>query len=490
MRTFTAKEIEKAVNGKMISGFTDDFPVYSLSTDSREAGPKDVFFALVGKTNNAHDYIGQVLDNGCMVLVISEADRIPKEKFLGQAGDPIFILVEDTTKALQDLSRYYLNTLPLKYKLAVTGSVGKTSTRDMLYAISSVKYKTSKCIKNFNNVFGLPRSIMEFSPDTEVAVIEMGMSVKGSIEVLSELTRPDMGLITNIGMSHIMNFPEEGRMGILNTKLEMTKYFDEKAKLVINADNDILCDLDSEKANAKLIKVGSKDEYEYIVSDVKDFGDEGVSYTLTHDGKTYEVSLPVAGAHNAINSALAIAMGVQIGIEIPEAIIGLKNLELTGNRLNIKEKDGIKVIDDTYNASSESMKSAMNTLISTKGERKVAMLGEIRELGEEISRAVHFDIGHYAGEKKIDMAIFIGSVGMNMIEGWLKWNEENGYNTEKIVEMPLIYRNDELGIQAEYFPEKEMVMEGVKKHLKSGDVVLVKASNSIHLDKIVEKILE
>ncbi|MBR3706220.1 MAG: UDP-N-acetylmuramoyl-tripeptide--D-alanyl-D-alanine ligase, partial [Firmicutes bacterium] len=200
MREFTVEEIIKATGGTLVWG-RESSRVLSVCTDSRQAKPGDVFFPLIGENNDAHKFLGQVIQAGCKTLVVSDESRVPKEAFLGQSADTDIIVVEDTTRALQDLARYYLNTLPMKKKIAVTGSVGKTSTRDMLYYVAATKYRTGRSMKNFNNGFGLPLSILEFAPDTEVVVLEMGMSSPGEIIKLSELVRPDIAVITNIGVS-------------------------------------------------------------------------------------------------------------------------------------------------------------------------------------------------------------------------------------------------------------------------------------------------
>ena len=193
MREFTIAEVVSAVKGRLICG-SGDGSVLKVCTDSRLAKPGDLFFPLIGEKNNGHDYLAQVFERGCRSVIVSEPEKIPKRAFLSDGMQPDAILVENTTKALQDLAAYYLSTLPIKHKVAVTGSVGKTSTRDMMYYIASMKYKTGRNIKNFNNWFGLPLSILEFAPDTEAAVLEMGMDNFGQIETLARIAEPDIAL--------------------------------------------------------------------------------------------------------------------------------------------------------------------------------------------------------------------------------------------------------------------------------------------------------
>ena len=466
MREFTIEEILKATEGTMMWGNGANV-VYSVCTDSRLAKPGDVFFPLIGEKNDAHDFLHQVLDGGCKTIVVSDESKVPKAVFLGQSEDVNIIVVEDTTEALQKLARYYLNTLPLKKKIAVTGSVGKTSTRDMLYYVASAKYKTGRSMKNFNNGFGLPLSILEFPPDTEVAVLEMGMSSPGEIVKLAELVRPDIAVITNIGVSHVENLGS--RMGILKEKMDVCAYFSQDSTLIINADNDMLTE-ENVRGNYRLLTVGSGENNGYNVNDVCDFGDKGIKYSLCHDGKEYEVALDVPGSHNAVNSALAIAAGSLLGIAAEEAIAGLKRAELTEKRLNIKTGGRIKVIDDTYNACPESMKSALNTLAASQpetGGRRIAVLGDMFELGQE-SPQMHREVGLYAAAKKPDILVAVGKDARYYVEGAADLGKE------KIL----------------YYPDKKELLETVDLIVQPGDVVLVKASRGMAMEKIVKEIIE
>lgn len=494
MRPFTVKELTEAVNGTLVNG-SENSPVFSVCTDSRTAGAGDVFFAIVGEKNNAHSYLGQVLEKGCRTLVISEYDKVPKEQFLGQIGEPDIILVEDTTAALQKLAAYYLGTLPLKKKIAVTGSVGKTSTRDMLYFVASQKYRTARSIKNFNNNFGLPLSIMEFPGDTEVAILEMGMSVRGSIDFLAELTRPDIAVITNIGISHIENFGDEGREGILKTKLEVTNYFNGDNVLIVNSDNDLLSG-DKVNGEYRLVRVGSDRNCDFQVSGVKDYGDKGIEFVLLNGGDRapQSISLPVPGAHNAINAALAVAVAKELGIDAETAVEGLRQAELTEKRLNVKtNSNGIKVIDDTYNAAPDSVKSAINTLMATEAGknkdgrpgRHIAIIGDMYELGQETVNG-HREVGKYAAEKGVDMILAIGESAVHIYNGWV----DSVPGAEKVLDKPLISVDRAGNRQAEYFSDKNMVVENITRHIETGDVILVKASRGMHLEEVVKAIMQ
>lgn len=378
-------------------------------------------------------------------------------------GDCNVVLVEDTTKGMQLLAKYYLEKLNLK-KVTVTGSVGKTSTRDMVHSILSEKYKTGATVGNLNSDWGVPLTIFSFDDSMEAAVLEIGMDQFGEIHRLVNIIRPEVGLITNVGISHVENLGS--REGILQAKMETVDFFDEDNTLVINQSNDMLSTVESD--TYRIIRVGLEPEADYYVHDIIDHGDKGVDYVLTvkADRKTYPVHLDIPGAHNALNSAMALA-GCRIhGVEIEEGIPGLRKVVLTGSRLTIREKDGIKIIDDAYNAAPDSMKSAINTLMSMEGKRKIALLGGMNELGSESAR-YHQEVGAYAAEKEIDLLITVGEKAFDYVIG-----AREGLGEAHIL----------------HFAEKEDLYANAEKLFQTGDVVLVKASRGMEFEQIIEKL--
>lgn len=469
MKRMTVREILMATGGTLLAG-AENNTILGASTDSRQVTEENAFFAIRGLKFDGHDFVDQVLEKGCRTVVISDEKKAPDLNVLlgkteAKKDEINVILVEDTVKALQQLAKYYLGLLPLKKKIAVTGSVGKTSTRDMLYYIASTKYKTGRNLKNFNNELGLPLTILSFDEDLEVAVLEMGMDSFGEIDVLADMARPDMAVITNIGISHIENLGS--REGILKAKMEVTNYFGPESVLVVNQGCDLL-QRENVEGNYRLITVGNDGKSDYIVSNVCDFGDKGIKYTLDRNHKQYEIELPTPGAHNAINASLAIAACEVLGISVQEAAAGLKEAELTAKRLNIRGKNGIKVIDDTYNACPESMRSAINTLVATKGLRKVAVLGDMLELGPE-SQRFHREVGRYAGEKNIDLVIAVGKESKGLAEG-----SREVLGDEKVL----------------YFADRDAFVEKAQEIITPGDVVLVKGSRAMEMERIVKKIFE
>ena len=456
MREFTVPEIIEAVGGQLVRGDGKN-KIKGISIDSREIEENMMFFAIVGENNDGHDFISQVIKKGCKVVVVSDESKVPQTE-----GTDV-ILVKNTTTALQELAKYYLRLLPLKKKIGVTGSVGKTSTRDFMYYVASTKYKTGRNKKNYNNAHGLPLSILEFDEDTEIAVLEMGMDQPGEIKLLADIVRPDIAIITKIAEVNIALM--KNLDNILKAKMEITEYFDNDSTLVVNSSCPMLTP-DRVGGEYNLVTV-SDESGDYLVKEICDFGDKGIKYILNRDDKDYKIVLPVAGGHNAVNSALAIAAGELIGISIEEAADGLTRSELTGKRLKITAGNGVKVVDDTYNACEDSVKSAIDTLTAIEGKRHVAILGDILGLAER-AEAGHRAVGRHAAQKKIDLLIAVGDDARYYAEGASEIMDKNNIM---------------------FFSTKEEFIEAAEGIIKTGDIILVKASRGMKMEQIVNKIL-
>lgn len=452
MNKILIKDAVKACGGTLLKGDENEY-ISGACIDSRILEKGDLFAAIRGENTDGHRFLEQVSEKGASAVLISD------RSYADDAGCAV-ILCDDTTKALQDIARYYRNMLDMKI-IGVTGSVGKTSTADLVKAVCSVKYKTAKTKGNFNNHLGLPITLLSFDPDTEVGVLEMGMDKPGEIDFLAQLARPDIGVITNVGIAHIETLGS--RENIFKAKMEITDYFTEESVLVVNGDDEYLSQIGD--TPYRLDKVGSDGRSGYFVYDIEDKGEDGVAFTYEYDEKTVHVNIPVYGRHNAMNAALAMTAGLELGIDPADAAEGLMNTVLTDKRLSVKGKNGIKVIDDSYNASPESMKAAIDVLMSVKGIRRIAVLGDMFELGK-LTRESHIEVGRYAAGQDIDILIAIGKEAAGIAEG------AQG--------LPDI----------RYFEKKEDFYPVMEKLIGPGDVVLVKGSNGMHMDKIVRKILE
>lgn len=457
MNKLNIRQIVNASGGSLIQGNESDY-ITGISIDSRTAGKGELFAAIRGENTDGHKYMEAAAQNGCNAVIIDNmeyADKIPKN----MSG----ILVSDTVKAIQDTALYYRNNMNIKI-IGVTGSVGKTSTGDMIKAVCESKFKTAKTKGNFNNHIGLPLSIMSFDPDTQIGILEMGMDRPGEIDFLAKLARPDIAVITNIGTAHIEHLGS--RENIFKAKMEITSCFDKDNILIVNGDDDFLSTLGDTEYN--IIKVGSSCGNNIYVYNIKDNAEEGVEFTIEYKETATGMHIPVPGRHNALNAALAAATGLAVGVSVNEAAEGLKTLELTDKRLSIKGKNGIKIIDDTYNASPASMKAAIDVLISSKGLRKIAIMGDMFEQGQN-SRRYHAEIGEYASDKSVDMLIAIGSDAEYIKEGALK-----GMSADNV----------------KYYKTKNDFFKEIKNIIASGDVVLVKGSRGMAMEQVVKKIME
>lgn len=451
MKKISVENMVLATGGKLISGSGDAF-IEGASIDSRKVEKGDLFAAIRGENTDGHKYLKQAAEKGAACLLISDDS-------FEMPDDVAVILVEDTVKGLQDIARAYRMSLDMKV-IGVTGSVGKTSTSDMVKAVCSVRYRTQKTKGNFNNHIGLPLTLLDFDPDTEVGILEMGMDKLGEIDFLAGLARPDIGVITNIGTAHIERLGS--RDNIFRAKMEITNYFGEGNVLIVNGDDDFLCNVESEEYD--VIRCGLDDGNDYLVRDISKSTADGVSFVLDRNDESVQFELPVPGRHNASNAALAAACGGVLGIGLEDAAAGLGKMQLTDKRLTMKEKDGIKVIDDTYNASPASMKSAIEVLASMEGERKVAVLGDMFEQGD-YARQGHTEVGEYALEKGIDLVVAIGDDAKYIAEG-------------------------AKGMDVMYFREKKDFLDILDDVIRTGDVVLCKGSRGMAMEDIVKKIME
>lgn len=464
MNRLSIKEIVGATTGSLIKGHEENH-ITGVKHDSRECGAGDMFVAIVGENQDGHKYIPQVVAAGCNTVLVSHLEGWMEEV---EASDINVIKVEDTVYALGELAKYYLSTLDV-LKVAVTGSVGKTSVRDMIYYVLSEKYVCGRNLKNFNNFIGLPISIFQFDDSTEAVVLEMGMDKFGEIDRLAGIVQPHIGVITNIGMSHIENLGS--REGIFKAKMEITNHIKgaegKTSGMLIFPDDDEFLTKENTAGNYDQVSIGTDGRSEYIISDVDDFGLEGIQFNLEHLEESQRISLAVPGRHNAVNASVAIAVGCAAGVTMEEAQRGLSKVELTGSRLKNIKTDRLSVIDDTYNASPDSMKSAVRVLeLSQCKGNKVAILSDMLELGEQ-SAAQHFGVGLFARNLRIDKIIAIGNDAEHIAKG-----AEGG------------------NAQVAYYSNKEEFFRDMNKYVGDGDIVLVKGSRGMKMEQVVEKLVE
>lgn len=462
MRKTSIDEIIKATGGRLIMRAADtdeSCTITGIKHDSREAGSGDMFVAVIGENLDGHRFIPQVAAKGCKTVLVSHSEGWQQE--LEEAKARVnAIMVEDTVAAAGRLAKWYLESLNIK-RVAVTGSVGKTSTRDMIYYVLSEKYNCGRNLKNYNNNIGLPLSIFRFDENTEACVLEMGMDAFGEIEYLSDIVKPEIGVITNIGVAHMEKLGS--REGIFKAKMEIAGNIagaDRGGTLIFAGDGRFLTK-ERTAGNYRQLEVGRSPSGDVIVSDVDDFGIEGIEFTVEYQGEKTRVALPVPGVHNAVNAGLALAAGRCLGVSLEEGAAGLAKAALTGSRLKKVSGKSIAVIDDTYNANPDSMKSAIDVLAASKAARRVAILGDMFELGDD-TLLQHREVGEYAAKKHIDSVICIGSL-----------SEETA-----------------AGAAGTHFQDKESFLKVIDDYIAPGDMVLVKASRGMKMEEIVSKLEE
>ncbi len=436
----TLSEIVKITNGNLIYG--EDTEVINFTRNTKEINKGDVFIGLKGNIDGSIFYL-DALKAGAKGVIVNKG-AIDKYEFI----DNTFILeVDDTLKALGQIAALKRS----KYNIpivAITGSVGKTSTKDIVASVLSQKYKVLKTEGNLNNDIGMPLMILKLK-DEDVLVLEMGMNHLGEISYLSNIAKPTLAIITNVGSAHIGNLGS--RENILKAKLEITEGL--TGKLIINNDNDMLHGYYlSNKDN--IITVGINNDSDIMAKDISYEGNTSYKYNDTL------INLKVGGEAFIYNSMLAIAAGKELGLSNEEIKKGIESFELTKNRLQTYNVNGYKIIDETYNANYDSMREAVTNLGKETG-RKIAVLGDMLELGD-YSKEIHSNIGKVVNDNNIDLLVTVG-------------------NDSK-------YINDNCNINNIHFSSNEEAIKYLKETLTTGDVVLLKASNSLNFIEIVNAI--
>ena len=410
------------------------------------------------------------LKNGAKVCILqksSVADKINTKKLSEKYPDTNIILVENTVEALQQMAEYKRNLYNIPV-IGVTGSVGKTSTKDIIASVMSKKYKTLKTLGNYNNKIGMPLTILRLQ-DEEAMVVEMGMNQKGEISNLSKIARPTVAVITNVGTAHIGNLGS--RENILKAKLEILDGLQEDGTLVINNDNDMLHKWYEEEApsNLKIVTFGMENKSDIMPYDIV-LSENGSTYKIDVDGKTYSVNVTVGGNHFVLNSLCAIAIGRLFNINMQDILEGIASFELTKRRMQVeKSKDGVTIVNDCYNANYDSMKAAIEYLGKINANTKIAVLGDMLELGD-FSKSLHEKVGEEVAKNKIDILITVGEMAKDIA----KAAEENGINKENII---ICNTNDE-------------AVNYIKEKAHKGDAVLLKASNALNFQEIFNKICD
>ena len=452
------KEILNVTKGKMLFG-NEELEVENFSKDTRTIQKGDIYIGIKGEKFDGSNFWNQALDAGATAVLISniQISKEEKEKY----KDKTIIQVEDTLEALYEIAKYKrsLYNIPV---IAVTGSVGKTSTKDIIASVVSQKYKTLKTEGNNNNNIGLPLTILKLK-DHEALVVEMGMNHFGEISLLTDIAKPTLAVITNIGTSHIGNLGS--RENILKAKLEILEGM-KIPKIIINNDNDLLHNWYNENSEKLEIHTfGIENNSEVMGQNIK-MKEESSEFTAVTDSKETYIKVPVGGEHFVYNALCAMTVGKVLNISVDKIKYGIESFELTKKRMDIKKlENGAIIINDAYNASFESMKVSLEFLANHTGERKIAVLGDMFELGE-YSEELHRKVGKEVVKNNIDMLICAGENAKYIIEEAKKSGK---------IETYFMHNNEE-------------IVEKLSQELRNGDVVLVKASNGMKFFEICQKV--
>ena len=446
----TLAEIAAMVDGQ-IHDSMKEVVVAGVTTDTRKITNANLFVPLQGEKSNGHDHVQQAFEQGASASFWEHSQPNPPK---GAA----LVFVDDSLKALQQLAKAYLNELDTKV-IGITGSNGKTTTKDMTASILGTKYRVHKTSGNFNNHIGLPLTVLSAPQDTEMLILEMGMSSRGEISLLSKIGQPDAAIITNIGESHLLDLGS--REGIADAKMEIVEGLKPDGVLIYNGDEPLLINRVTDLEIRK-ISFGRSLTNDYYPLKIES-GQDDMKFTIEKEGQ-HEFLLPVLGTHNVLNSMAAIAVGREMGVSFDEIAKGLSELKLTNMRMEVTfGAKGEKIINDAYNASPTSMKAAIELVKAmTDATKKILVLGDMLELGPE-EAAYHYKMGELITEE-IDYVLAYGELSANLAEG-----AKGNLGAERVF----------------HFDDKQALVQKLKELTEPHALVLVKASRGMRLEEVV-----
>ncbi len=459
MKPFSISNACEWTGGELVRGNGERF-INRVSTDTRSIQPGDLFVALRGERFNGHDYAVSAQEQGAIAMLCDTTfavETAPESLSL--------IRVPDTLKALQQMAAAYRQTLSLRV-VGITGSNGKTSTKEMIAAALSTQFRVQKTDGNLNNHIGVPLTILSLEESTEIAVIEMGMNHRGEIRPLAEMSAPDIGVITGIGWVHVEAF--DSRDGIAEEKGALIRALKGDGVAIVNGDDSFLQRTET-WTSGKILRVGFNAENQISLDRVS-ADEKGTRFKVTADGFEVEAMIPLFGAHMAANAGLAMAVALECGIQLGQAIKGLETLELPGGRLKLHRHQKGWLLDDTYNASPDSMVAGMQSLSLIPGSgKKVALLGAMAELGD-YSEPLHEWVGEQAVANELAL---LGVMGPHA-EAYLTGARKAGMSSNAMA----------------CVESHQALLDFYQAQAKDDDVVLVKGSRSMAMEKVVEMLQE
>ena len=427
--------------------------IEAVTTDSRKVESGCLFVPIVGARADGHKFIDQVMKQGALATL--------SERPLGEVDFP-YIQVESSLQAVKDLAAYYLEQLQIPV-VGITGSVGKTSTKEMIAAVLEQKFQVLKTLGNFNNELGLSLTVFRLREKDEIAVLEMGISDFGEMTRLAKIARPDTCVITNIGTCHLENLGD--RDGVLKAKTEIFKYLKKDGHIVLNGDDDKLCTV-KEYEGIKPVFFGMESDKDIYADEIVSRGLKGMTCRIHVGEESFTTDIPMPGRHMVYNALAATAVGRIYGLTLEQIRHGIETLEAISGRFHMIETDRFLIVDDCYNANPMSMKASLDVLKDGAG-RRVAILGDMGELGENEVQ-LHAEVGEHAAQCGIDVCICTGPLSANIAK--------------------MARKNPELIVIEE--PDRDSLLSHLSDYVQTGDTILVKASHFMQFEKVVAALQE
>ena len=426
----------------------------AYSIDSRSVQPGQLFFAVKGERLDGHDFVEQALEKGAVAAVVrkDQVSRYAQQKQL--------LPVDDTLTALQTLATA-VRKLWSKPLIAVTGSAGKTTTKEAIAHVLRTRFRVLKSEGNFNNHFGLPLMLLKLEPEHDVAVIEMGMSHAGEIRALAEIAQPEIGVVTNVAAVHLEFF--DSIAGIARAKYELIESLSSGGTAVLNADDEYVSQFGRD-FRGKVVMYGTRPTADVRAENVKARGAQGVEFEVVVGSVREAATLPLVGEHNVLNALAAVAIGLQRGLKPAEAVAALATLTPADKRGQVLQLGNIKVINDCYNSNPKALHAMVDALATMPAQRRIVVAGEMLELGPS-GEELHRQAGRHIAEKekKIDILIGVRGLAQAMVES-----------------------ARQSGIAAEFLATAEEAGQWLARESRDGDVVLLKASRGVKLEKALE----
>lgn len=453
MKNMTLQNIAAACGGRLFGG-GETLEIAGAVMDSRQIEKNFLFFAIPGERVDGHQFIPQVMEMGAACAVCEKAPKEPTGAY---------ILVDDVRGAMQDIAAFYRAGLSIPI-VGITGSVGKTSTKEFIAGVLETKYKVLKTQGNYNNELGVPLTLLRIREEHEAAVIEMGINHFGEMHRLSRMAAPNIAVLTNIGDCHLEALGS--REGILKAKSEIFDFLQEDGTVILNGDDDMLATI-QEINRKRPLTFGKNKNNDCYATGICMNGLFGTNAKIHLRSGSFSVEIPLPGEHMVYNALAAAAVGEALGLSPKEIAAGILAVKPTAGRSNLLQCGDKVIIDDCYNANPLSMCAALDLLAQVEG-RKVAILGDMFELGNDEAK-LHGDVGRYAAKLSIDEIICVGKLSANMAR-----EAESAGGKSKI----------------RYYAEKETLLRELGDIIKTGDTVLVKASHSMGFAEVVEVMLK